>query len=184
MPCDYCEQEFDPIATRWLCPHCHMKANCCDGAPQWVGSRPLPAGTPTRGRARPEHCGGGTARGGRPPCRHPSRTSLAPAGGAVREPGWSTPSSSEPGLGPCPARPARLSGGPPRRAGAAHRGDRQWHRRHRAGDLLVRRRAGLDRPVGVARPGARAGSTTCGQPATADVPSTTWSRAPAWSGPP
>jgi hypothetical protein len=33
MPCDYCNREFDPIATRWLCPHCHMKANCCDGAP-------------------------------------------------------------------------------------------------------------------------------------------------------
>jgi hypothetical protein len=33
VPCDYCGSEFDPIATRWLCPHCHMKANCCDGAP-------------------------------------------------------------------------------------------------------------------------------------------------------
>jgi hypothetical protein len=33
VPCDYCGAEFDPIATRWLCPHCHMKANCCDGAP-------------------------------------------------------------------------------------------------------------------------------------------------------
>jgi hypothetical protein len=33
MPCDYCGQPFDPISTRWLCPHCHMKANCCDGAP-------------------------------------------------------------------------------------------------------------------------------------------------------
>jgi len=33
VPCDYCGQEFDPISTRWLCPHCHMKANCCDGAP-------------------------------------------------------------------------------------------------------------------------------------------------------
>jgi hypothetical protein len=33
MECDYCHREFDPIATRWLCPHCHMKANCCDGAP-------------------------------------------------------------------------------------------------------------------------------------------------------
>lgn len=33
MPCDYCGQQFDPISTRWLCPHCHMKANCCDGAP-------------------------------------------------------------------------------------------------------------------------------------------------------
>jgi Zn finger protein HypA/HybF involved in hydrogenase expression len=33
VPCDYCGKPFDPIATRWLCPHCHMKANCCDGAP-------------------------------------------------------------------------------------------------------------------------------------------------------
>jgi hypothetical protein len=33
MPCDYCGKEFDPISTRWLCPHCHQKANCCDGAP-------------------------------------------------------------------------------------------------------------------------------------------------------
>jgi rubredoxin len=33
MPCDYCGKEFDPISTRWLCPHCHAKHNCCDGAP-------------------------------------------------------------------------------------------------------------------------------------------------------
>jgi hypothetical protein len=33
VSCDYCGEDFDPIATRWLCPHCHMKANCCDGAP-------------------------------------------------------------------------------------------------------------------------------------------------------
>lgn len=33
VPCDYCGLDFDPISTRWLCPHCHMKANCCDGAP-------------------------------------------------------------------------------------------------------------------------------------------------------
>jgi hypothetical protein len=43
MPCDFCGKQFDPIASRWLrprsdfvgafCPHCHMKANCCDGAP-------------------------------------------------------------------------------------------------------------------------------------------------------
>jgi len=43
MPCDYCGKEFDPIATRWLCPHCHMKANCCDGAPLPVCE--LPAAT-------------------------------------------------------------------------------------------------------------------------------------------
>ena len=33
MPCDFCGEVFDPISTRWLCPHCHAKANCCDGAP-------------------------------------------------------------------------------------------------------------------------------------------------------
>jgi len=33
VSCDYCGREFDPIATRWLCPHCHMKASCCEGAP-------------------------------------------------------------------------------------------------------------------------------------------------------
>ena len=33
MPCDFCGEEFDPISTRWLCPHCHQKANCCNGAP-------------------------------------------------------------------------------------------------------------------------------------------------------
>ena len=36
MPCDFCGQQYDPIATRWLCPHCHMKTNCCDGAPSEV----------------------------------------------------------------------------------------------------------------------------------------------------
>jgi putative membrane protein len=24
---------YDPVSTRWLCPNCHMKTNCCDGAP-------------------------------------------------------------------------------------------------------------------------------------------------------
>ncbi|NDE48080.1 MAG: hypothetical protein EB019_03795 [Actinobacteria bacterium] len=28
-----CGQAYDPVATRWLCPHCHSKTNCCDGAP-------------------------------------------------------------------------------------------------------------------------------------------------------
>jgi hypothetical protein len=36
MTCEQCGQDFDPIATRWLCPHCKFKANCCDGAPQPV----------------------------------------------------------------------------------------------------------------------------------------------------
>ena len=44
VPCDYCGEDFDPIATRWLCPHCHMKANCCDGAPLAIcGTTQVPA---------------------------------------------------------------------------------------------------------------------------------------------
>ena len=33
MPCDFCGEEFDPISTRWLCPQCKTKRNCCSGAP-------------------------------------------------------------------------------------------------------------------------------------------------------
>ena len=33
MPCDFCGAPYDPVSTRWLCPNCHMKTNCCDGAP-------------------------------------------------------------------------------------------------------------------------------------------------------
>ena len=33
MPCDFCGAPHDPVSTRWLCPNCHMKTNCCDGAP-------------------------------------------------------------------------------------------------------------------------------------------------------
>ena len=42
VTCDFCGSEFDPIATRWLCPRCHMKTNCCDGAPL-----PLAAAVPS-----------------------------------------------------------------------------------------------------------------------------------------
>ena len=31
--CDNCGESFDPIASRWLCPFCHFKANCCEGEP-------------------------------------------------------------------------------------------------------------------------------------------------------
>lgn len=34
MDCDYCGEVFDPISTRWLCPACRQKANCCEGSPQ------------------------------------------------------------------------------------------------------------------------------------------------------
>lgn len=33
MICERCSREFDPIAHRWLCPHCKHKADCCSGAP-------------------------------------------------------------------------------------------------------------------------------------------------------
>lgn len=33
MECQSCGNEFDPIQTRWLCPHCKFKANCCEGEP-------------------------------------------------------------------------------------------------------------------------------------------------------
>ena len=29
--CLACGHEFDPIATRWFCPQCKFKANCCEG---------------------------------------------------------------------------------------------------------------------------------------------------------
>jgi hypothetical protein len=32
--CDNCAQQFDPVASHWLCPHCHYKATCCEGEPQ------------------------------------------------------------------------------------------------------------------------------------------------------
>jgi hypothetical protein len=28
-----CNREFDPIRTRWRCPHCGFKAACCQGEP-------------------------------------------------------------------------------------------------------------------------------------------------------
>lgn len=31
--CGRCEAPFEPTATRWLCPHCGYKENCCEGAP-------------------------------------------------------------------------------------------------------------------------------------------------------
>ena len=29
MPCENCEQPYDPIGTRWKCPHCGFKNHCC-----------------------------------------------------------------------------------------------------------------------------------------------------------
>lgn len=33
MPCPHCERTFRPIDSRWLCPHCGAKVNCCEGQP-------------------------------------------------------------------------------------------------------------------------------------------------------
>ena len=29
MACEACGEPFEPVATRWLCPHCGYKAYCC-----------------------------------------------------------------------------------------------------------------------------------------------------------
>lgn len=28
--CQYCEEPFDAVHFRWLCPHCKMKNTCCE----------------------------------------------------------------------------------------------------------------------------------------------------------
>ncbi len=34
IECDNCHELFEPVRTRWLCPHCKYKASCCEGEPQ------------------------------------------------------------------------------------------------------------------------------------------------------
>lgn len=34
LQCENCEKFFDPVATRWRCPHCGHKSTCCEGEPQ------------------------------------------------------------------------------------------------------------------------------------------------------
>ena len=34
IDCENCERPFEPVTSRWLCPHCKWKADCCTGAPQ------------------------------------------------------------------------------------------------------------------------------------------------------
>jgi len=29
IPCEHCETPYDPIGTRWKCPHCGFKNHCC-----------------------------------------------------------------------------------------------------------------------------------------------------------
>jgi hypothetical protein len=33
IECINCENVFEPTRSRWLCPHCHFKNNCCEGEP-------------------------------------------------------------------------------------------------------------------------------------------------------
>lgn len=33
IECDNCGQQYEPVRTRWLCPHCKFKASCCEGEP-------------------------------------------------------------------------------------------------------------------------------------------------------
>lgn len=33
IECENCERPFNPVSTRWLCPNCKWKADCCTGEP-------------------------------------------------------------------------------------------------------------------------------------------------------
>ena len=39
IDCENCQRPFEPVASRWLCPYCKWKADCCTG-------EPLPDGGP------------------------------------------------------------------------------------------------------------------------------------------
>jgi hypothetical protein len=39
MYCLVCDNEFDPISHRWLCPNCKTKHNCCEGEPQAMADK-------------------------------------------------------------------------------------------------------------------------------------------------
>ena len=34
IECENCERPFEPVFSRWLCPFCKWKADCCTGEPQ------------------------------------------------------------------------------------------------------------------------------------------------------
>ena len=51
--CDSCGHIFEPVATRWLCPACKFKANCCDGEPQPIKAY---GGVGSRGDRLPDRC--------------------------------------------------------------------------------------------------------------------------------
>jgi Zn finger protein HypA/HybF involved in hydrogenase expression len=33
VECLGCGEDFPPVACRWRCPSCGLKASCCEGAP-------------------------------------------------------------------------------------------------------------------------------------------------------
>lgn len=33
LRCANCDRPYDPVETRWVCPHCHWRDNCCEGEP-------------------------------------------------------------------------------------------------------------------------------------------------------
>ncbi len=48
IECDNCHRPFEPVATRWLCPHCKFKASCCEGQPLVADA--VPTAAPATGR--------------------------------------------------------------------------------------------------------------------------------------
>ena len=36
IECDGCGFIYDGTKYRWLCPECHLKSSCCEGAPLGV----------------------------------------------------------------------------------------------------------------------------------------------------
>lgn len=40
IECDGCGHVYDGTAYRWLCPRCHLKSSCCEGAPLPVCETP------------------------------------------------------------------------------------------------------------------------------------------------
>ena len=109
VPCDYCGVEFDPISTRWLCPHCHMKANCCDGAP-------LAPAVRRRSRTPPAEPAGVSSSSSSVPtgCSTSSPATCSPtapwSSRATGSPRWCAASTRPPRRRPRPARPPLLPG--------------------------------------------------------------------------
>ena len=45
IDCENCERPFEPVLSRWLCPYCKWKADCCTGAPLPIDGPALSAET-------------------------------------------------------------------------------------------------------------------------------------------